>query len=63
MKQTQESVNSEGLRMSDSRLSARGPELGRWIVVAGLLLIGLVLYFVFAPSSEPPAPPAAEDVR
>jgi hypothetical protein len=50
--------------MSESRLAARGPELGRWIVIAGLLLVGLVLYFIFAPSSEPPAPPAAaEDVR
>lgn len=44
-------------------MAARGPELGRWIVIAALLLIGLVLYFVYAPSSEPPAPPATEDVR
>jgi hypothetical protein len=45
-------------------MAARGPELGRWMVIAGLLLVGLVLYFIFAPSSEPPAPPAAaEDVR
>jgi uncharacterized BrkB/YihY/UPF0761 family membrane protein len=41
-------------------LSARGFERGRWLVVAALILLGLVLYFRFAPSSRPAAPPAVE---
>jgi hypothetical protein len=43
--------------MNDERPTARGPELGRWIFVASLLLIGLLLYFVYAPRSQPPAAP------
>jgi len=49
--------------MNDQRTTARGPELGRWIFIAALLLIGLGLYFVYAPSSEPPARPAASEDR
>jgi len=47
----------------EERPSARGPELGRWLFVGALLLIGLVLYFIYAPSSTPPAPPAAHEER
>jgi hypothetical protein len=47
--------------MSENRKVARTPALGRWLLVAGLLLIGLALYFVYAPSSEAPAPPVHED--
>ena len=32
--------------MSEERTVARGPELGRWLFVAALLLIGVGLYFV-----------------
>jgi hypothetical protein len=39
---------------------SRGPELGRWLMVAALVLLGIALYFRFAPSSMPPAPPAVE---
>ncbi|HET6579389.1 MAG TPA: hypothetical protein VFG66_13780 [Gemmatimonadales bacterium] len=49
--------------MNDQRTTARGPELGRWMFVAALLLIGLGLYFAFAPRSEPPAPAAAQESR
>jgi hypothetical protein len=49
--------------MNDQRTPARGPELGRWIFVAALLLLGLGLYFVYAPSSEPPALPVAPEPR
>ncbi len=41
----------------------RGPELGRWLFVASLLLAGLALYFVYAPRSEPPAPAVVPDSR
>jgi hypothetical protein len=47
--------------MSKNRTVAPALALGRWILVVALLLIGLVLYFVYAPSSEPPAPPVHED--
>jgi hypothetical protein len=58
-----ESVSFEGLRMSEERSAARGPELGRWLLVGALLIIGLVLYFIYAPGSTPPAPPAAHEER
>jgi len=47
--------------MSETRKVARAPALGRWLLVAALLLVGLALYFVYAPSSEAPAPPVHED--
>ena len=49
--------------MSEERTVARGPDLGRWIFVAALLLIGVVLYFIYAPRSEPPARPAEHDAQ
>jgi hypothetical protein len=33
--------------------------MGRWAAVALLILIGIALYFWFAPSSPPAAPPGA----
>jgi hypothetical protein len=56
-----ELVSFEGLRMSNEPTAARGPELGRWILVSLLLLIGLALFFLYAPGSTPPAPPAAHE--
>jgi hypothetical protein len=38
----------------------RGPDWGRWLMVAVLVLLGIGLYFRFAPSSPPAAPPAAD---
>jgi hypothetical protein len=52
-----QSISFEGLRMSQERTVARGPELGRWLLVGALLLVGLALFFIYAPGSEPPAPP------
>jgi len=49
--------------MSEEGSAGRGPALGRWLFVGALLLIGLVLYFIYAPSSTPPAPPAAREER
>lgn len=46
--------------MNERPVPSRGPELGRWVMVAVLILVGIVLYFRFAPSSIPAAPPAAE---
>jgi hypothetical protein len=33
--------------------------VGRWLLVAMLILVGIALYFWFAPSSPPAAPPGA----
>ena len=37
----------------------RGPHLGRWILIAVLLLLGIALFFWYAPSTQPSAPPTA----
>ena len=39
---------------------SRGPDRGRWLIVAVLILVGIALYFRFARSSPPAAPPAVE---
>ena len=39
---------------------SRGPDWGRWLIIAVLILLGIALYFRFAPSSPPAAPPAVE---
>jgi hypothetical protein len=49
--------------MNEDRAAPRGPELGRWLFVAALLVIGLSLYFRYAPNSEPPARPAVPEAR
>jgi hypothetical protein len=43
--------------MNERPAPSRGPEVGRWIVVAALILAGIALYFWFAPSSTPAALP------
>jgi hypothetical protein len=47
--------------MNDVGSAPRGPEMGRWITVAVLILAGIVLYFWFAPASQPVAPPAGSE--
>ena len=42
--------------MNHERAPVRGPELGRWLLVAALILTGIVLYFRFSRESGPPAP-------
>jgi hypothetical protein len=46
--------------MDERPAPARGPDRGRWLMVAALILLGIALYFWFAPSSRPAAPPTAE---
>lgn len=38
--------------------AARGSQMGRWILIAILILLGIGLFFWYAPSTEPAAPPA-----
>ncbi len=47
--------------MNDARSAPRGPEMGRWLAVAALILAGIALFFWFAPSSRPVAPPAGAE--
>jgi hypothetical protein len=47
----------EGRRMNERPVPSRGPEVGRWVTVAVLILVGIALYFWFAPSIPPAAPP------
>jgi len=47
--------------MNEERTAVRAPELGRWLVVGIVLLIGIVLFHVYAPHSTPPAPPSTHE--
>ena len=47
--------------MGQERTVTGGPELGRWILVGLLLIVGLILFFVYAPASAPPAPPIGHE--
>jgi hypothetical protein len=49
----------DGHCMNERPVPSRSPEVGRWLMVAVLILVGIALYFWFAPSSPPAAPPAA----
>ena len=49
--------------MQPDRTVSRGFELGRWLLVAAVLLIGLGLYLAFAPHSDPPAPSIEHEGR
>ena len=43
--------------MNDDRRLVRGSEMGRWIVIVVLILLGIGLYFKFARRTHPVAPP------
>ena len=49
--------------MTDERTEIRGTEMGRWLFVAALVVIGIVLYFVFAPDSRPVATPSIQEAQ
>ncbi|HEY8256244.1 MAG TPA: hypothetical protein VIG08_01160 [Gemmatimonadales bacterium] len=48
--------------MSDERMVVGGGEVARWLLVAALIVVGIVLYFVFAPDSRPVATPSIQEV-
>jgi hypothetical protein len=41
--------------MREERAVIRGPEQGRWLVVAIVVAIGIGLYFWYAPRTQPAA--------
>jgi hypothetical protein len=49
--------------MHEERSVIRTPGMGRWLAVTALLLIGLALYFAYAPRTDPPARPAEHEDR
>ena len=44
--------------MHGPELAPRGAPMGRWITIAVLILVAIALFFWFAPTTEPAAPPA-----
>lgn len=47
--------------MDDDRVTLTGSELLRWLVIAAVVIAGIVLFFYFAPSSEPAVPPTVQE--
>ena len=47
--------------MDDDRVVLTGSELVRWMVVAAVIIAGIVLFFYFAPSTEPAVPPSVQE--
>ena len=59
--QAHDSNFTEGSVMTDERTEIRGSDMGRWLLVAVLVVIGVALYFVFAPDSRPVATPSLQE--
>ena len=57
----QEILGSSTRRMTDRIAPAGNSRPGRWVLVAVLILLGIGLYFWFAPRTQPPAPPAEQE--
>lgn len=49
--------------MDEQRATVTLSALARWLVAAGLIAVGLGLYFRFAPDTQPVAPPSVEEAR
>jgi hypothetical protein len=47
--------------MDQERAELSGSELIRWLVVAALIIVGIGLFFYFAPSSKPVVPPSVDE--
>ena len=47
--------------MADERSRIPGAKLGRWLFVAVLLLVGIVLYSRYAPHTDPIVTPIMQD--
>jgi hypothetical protein len=49
--------------MENDQESVGGSELFRWLVVAVLIIAGIGLFLIFAPSTKPAVPPSVEESR
>jgi hypothetical protein len=47
--------------MADERSRIPAGELGRWLFVAALLIVGVILYFRYAPGAQPIVRPVTQD--
>jgi hypothetical protein len=47
--------------MENDQVTLAGSELARWMVVAVLVIVGIGLFFYFAPSTKPAVPPSVEE--
>lgn len=47
--------------MGDERADSAPPQLGRWLVIAVVLIVGIVLYFRLAPRTRPVVDPVAAE--
>ena len=48
--------------MSDDNIVASPVELGRWLLVVLVIVTGIILFFVFGPSTEPAILPTSTQV-
>jgi hypothetical protein len=49
--------------MEDDRVALSGSELVRWVIVAAIVLVGIGLFFYFAPATKPAVPPSVQESR
>ena len=47
--------------MDHERAEVTGSELIRWIIVAALVMVGIVLFFYFVPDTQPVVSPTVEE--
>ena len=47
--------------MQDDRVALSGSELVRWMIVAAIVIVGIALFFYFAPSTKPAVPPSVQE--
>jgi len=48
--------------MPDDKINMPAGDLGRWLVVALVIVAGIVLFFVFGPSTSPAVTPTVTNV-
>jgi hypothetical protein len=47
--------------MGKDRVELARSELFRWALVAAIIIAGIVLFFYFAPNTEPVVPPTVQE--
>jgi uncharacterized BrkB/YihY/UPF0761 family membrane protein len=47
--------------MDDDRIEMSGSELIRWLIVVAIIIVGIGLYYYFAPSTKPAVPPSVQE--
>ena len=49
--------------MTERPATSGGARVGRWLLVFALLVIGIALYFAYAPRTPAVAPPASQEAQ